>query len=325
MKAAKCTAYKSLDAIKIKDIEQPQPKEDELLIQIVSTTVTTGDWRVQSLSLPKGFGMLTRLIFGVKKPRQGILGTELSGRVVNVGNKVSKFKIGDEVVAVSGMGFGCHAQYKCISENAPVVLKPPNLSHDECASLPFGGLTALSYLRDKAGLKSGEHILINGASGSVGSAAIQVAKLLGAVVTAVCSSKNFDFVRSLGATNTIDYSHDDFLKQSQKYDVIFDVTGQLTFANSKHVLSDNGRLLLAAAGLPEMFSIPLVKATSQKRVIAGPAEESRKLLQDLFELASAEKIRPVIDSTFDLENIAQAFGHVATGHKKGSVVIRVSR
>ena len=320
MKAIVCERYGSPDVLQLKEVEKPIPKDNEALIKIHATTVTSGDWRVRSLNVPVGFGLIIRLVFGVSRPRQPILGTELAGEIESVGKDVSKFKVGDQVFAMSGAGMGCHAEYKCMPENGAVALKPPNLTYHEAAALSFGGTTALDFLR-RGKLQAGERVLVNGASGGVGTAVVQLAKYFGADVTGVCSTVNVELVRSLGANHVIDYTAEDFTQNGETYDIIVDTVGTAPYSRSKGSLKERGRLLQILAGLPDMLKIPWVSMTSTKKVIAGPAAERAEDLIFLAELAKAGKFKPVIDRRYPFEQIAEAHRYVDTGRKKGNVVI----
>ncbi len=235
MKAAVYERYGPPDVVELKEVEKPTPKDNEVLIKIHATTVTSGDWRARSLVMPAGFGLMGRLVFGVTKPRQPILGTELAGEIEAVGKDVSRFKVGDQVFAFSGAGMGCHAEYKCMPEDGAVALKPPNLTYDEAAAISFGGTTALDFFR-RGRLQGGERVLVNGASGGVGTAAVQLARHFGADVTGVCSTANLELVRSLGATQVIDYTREDFTRNGETYDVIVDTVGTAPFSRSKNSL-----------------------------------------------------------------------------------------
>ena len=324
MKAIVYERYGSPDVLQLKEVAKPTPKDNEVLIRIHATTVTSGDWRVRSLDVPVGFGLISRLVFGVLRPRQPILGTELAGEIESVGKQVSKFKAGDQVFAFSGAGMGCHAEYKCMPEVGAVALKPPNLTYEEAAAISFGGTTALSFFR-RGKLQGGESVLVNGASGGVGTAAVQLAKHFGADVTGVCSTANVELVRSLGATHVIDYTEEDFTRNGETYDVIVDTVGTAPFSRSKDSLKEGGRLLQVLGGLPDMLRIPWVSMTSGKRIIAGPATERAEDLRFLAELAQAGEFRPVIDRRYPFEQIAEAHRYVDTGRKRGNVVITLGR
>jgi len=320
MKAIVYERYGPPDVLQMKEVTKPTPKDNEVLIKTYATTVTSGDWRARSLNVPTGFGLISRLVFGILRPRQPILGTELAGRVESIGKNVSRFKVGDQVFAFAGAGMGCYAEYKCMPENGAVALKPANLTYDEAAALSFGGTTALDFFR-RGKLQSRERVLINGASGGVGTAAVQLAKHFGADVTGVCGTANVELVRSLGANHVIDYTKEDFTENGETYDVIVDAAGTAPFSRSKGSLTDRGRLLLVLGGLPDLLKIPWVSMTSSRKVIAGPAAERAEDLLVLAELAEAGEFKPVIDRRYPFEQIAEAHRYVDTGRKRGNVVI----
>ena len=322
MKAWVYERYGPPDVLQLKDVPRPTPKDNEVLIRTRATTVTSGDWRVRSLTVPAGFGLFARLALGVAGPRQPILGTELAGVVESIGKDVSKFKPGDEVFAFAGTAMGCHAEYKCMPENGRVALKPANLTFEEAAGLCFGGSTALDFFR-RGKLQRGERVLVNGASGAVGSAAVQLARHFGADVTAVCGPANIELVRSLGANRVIDYTTEDFAKSGQTYDVILDTAGTARFFRSKHSLSERGRLLVVLGGLPDLLMVPWVSMTSSKRIIAGPAAERVEDLAVLAQLAAAGEFTPVIDRRYPFEQMVEAHRYVDSGRKRGNVVITV--
>ncbi len=320
MKAIVYERYGRPDVLELKEVAKPTPKDNEVLIKTHATTVTSGDWRARSLDVPIGFGLISRLFFGVLRPRQPILGTELAGKVESVGKDVSKFKVGDQVFAFSGAGMGCHAEYKCMPEDGAVAQKPANLTYGEAAAISFGGITALAFFR-RGKLQSGEKVLVNGASGGVGTAAVQLAKHFGADVTGVCSTANVELVRSLGANHVIDYTKEDFTENGETYDVIVDTVGTAPFSRSKGSLKERGRLLLVLGALPDMLQIPWVSMTSSKKVIAGPATGRSEDLRFLAKLAQAGEFKPVIDRRYPFEQIAEAHSYVDTGRKRGNVII----
>lgn len=320
MKAVVYRQYGSPEVLRFTEVATPVPKDDEVLIKIHATTVTAGDWRVRSLKVPKGFGLLSRLAIGVTGPRQPILGTELSGVITAVGKEVTKFKPGDAVFAFPGVRMGCHAEYRCMSERAAVALKPANLDHDQAAALSFGGTTALHFLRE-AKLSAGEKVLINGASGAVGTAAVQLAKHFGAEVTAVCSAGNADMVRSLGADHIIDYTTEDFTRNGRVYDVIMDTAGTAPFARSSASLREGGRLLLVLGGIRDFLGIPWIALTNSRKVIGGTAKGTQTDLRFLADLAERGEFKPVIDRRYRFDEIVEAHRYVDTGRKKGNVVI----
>lgn len=320
MKAVVYERYGGPEVLRFAEVATPVPKDDEVLIRIHATTVTAGDWRVRSLKVPEGFGLISRLAIGVTRPRQPILGTELSGVITAVGERVTKFKPGDAVFAFPGIRMGCHAEYKCMSEDAAVALKPANLGHDQAAALSFGGTTALHFYRE-AKLSAGEKVLVNGASGAVGTAAVQLAKHFGAEVTAVCSAGNADLVRSLGADHVIDYTTEDFTRNGRVYDVIIDTAGTAPFARSRTSLRDDGRLLLVLGNMRDLLSVPWIALTNSRKVIGGTAKEKQSDLRLLADLAERGEFTPVIDRRYRFDEIVDAHRYVDTGRKKGNVVI----
>jgi NADPH:quinone reductase-like Zn-dependent oxidoreductase len=320
MKAVVYERYGPPEVLQLKEIAKPTPKDNEVLIKTHATTVTSADWRIRSLNVPTGFGFIMRLVFGYSKPKQPILGMELAGVVESVGKDVGKFKIGDPVFAFSDAAMGCYAEYKCMPQDGTVALKPVNLTFDEAAALSFGGTTALDFLR-RGKLQRGEKVLINGASGGVGTAAVQLARHFGADVTGVCSTANVALVRSLGARHVIDYTQEDFTRNGEIYDVIVDTVGTAPFSRSKTSLKERGRLLMVLAGLPDMLQIPWVSMTGGKKIIAGPVAVRPEDLRFLAELAQAGEFKPAIDRRYPFEQIAAAHRYVDTGRKKGNVII----
>lgn len=324
MKAAVYTRYGAPDVVSVRDIPKPQPKRDEVLIRICASTVSSGDWRARSLVMPTGMGLMGRLVFGVFGPRKTVLGTELSGVIEAVGEAVTKFSPGDEVIAYPGGRFGGHAEYITLPENAAIAGKPANTSFEQAAAIPFGGDTALDFLRDKGGIESGERVLVNGASGAVGSAAVQIAKSFGADVTGICSGANMDLVRDLGATHVIDYTREDFTANGEKYDIIIDTVGSAPWSRSKPSLAPTGRLLIVSGGLGDMLRASFVSRKGGKKLIVGVANGSAENLRTLVGMVDTGDFSPMIDRCYPLDQIAQAHAHVDTGRKKGSVVISIS-
>lgn len=319
MKAYACTKYGPPEVLELRDVPTPTPKEDEVLIKVRATTVSSGDWRVRSGEVPRGFGFLLRLALGWSGPRQSILGTELAGDIEAVGKNVRSFRAGDAVLAFSGASMGCHAEYKVMRESAAVVPKPARLTYDEAATLCFGGATMLDFYR-RGKLGRGEEVLVNGASGAVGVAAVQLAKHFGARVTAVCSTGKVELVRSLGADQVIDYRQQDFT-QSGRYDVIVDTAGTAPYARSKVALKDGGRLLLVLGDLPQALAAPWHNATTRHRIVAGPASERPDDVRTLAALAESGELKPVIDRRYPFDRMVDAHRYVDEGHKAGSVVV----
>ena len=323
MKAAICTQYGSPDVLQLKNVEKPIPKRDEVLIKVYVATVTSGDCRVRALNVPLGFNFIMRSVLGFSKPRQPILGSELAGVVEAIGKDVSKFKVGDAVFAFSDMAMGCYAEFKCISENSAIALKPSNLSFEESAALSFGGTTTLSFLR-RAKIQLNDKVLVIGASGCVGTAAVQLAKYFGAVVTGVCSTANIPLVKSLGARDVIDYTREDFGVNNEQYDIIIDAVGGAPFERYEASLKDGGRVLMLVAGLPDMLYAPWIAMTSNKKLIAGPVAFSADDIRFLADLAQAGNLISVIDKRFPFEQIVEAHRYVDTGRKKGNVVLMLT-
>lgn len=315
MKAVICTSYGKPDVLKLQTVDKPKPKDKELLIKIHTTAVSSGDARLR-----RADPCIIRLIFGMRRPRQPILGYVLAGEVEAVGKNVTKFKVGDQVYATTGMGFGAYAEYKCLSEDGIIALKPENMTYEEAASIPFGGNTALHFLR-KGNIQKGQKVLIYGASGAIGTAAVQLAKYFGAEVTAVCSGGNFELVKSLGADKVIDYTKKDFGEYVDTYDVIFETVGKSSFSSCKKALKKGGILLEAASGMKGMLRA--LWPFSKIKVVSGVMSETAQDLIFFKELIETAKVKAVIDKTYSLENIAAAHEHVDQGHKKGNVVIKV--
>jgi NADPH:quinone reductase-like Zn-dependent oxidoreductase len=325
MKAIVYTKYGSADVLHLQEVEKPTPKDNEVLIKVHASSVTAGDCNARGfVFVPPGFGFLSRVMFGLRKPKQPILGTELSGEIVQVGKDVKLFKQGDQIFGISEK-FGAYAEYTCMAEDATLVIKPANLTCAEAAAIPFGANTALYFLRDMAKLQSGQKVLIIGASGCTGVYAIQLAKYFGAEVTGVCSTRNLEMVLSLGADHAIDYTKEDFTQNGEIYDVIFDmVPGKSSFSRYKSSLKPNGLYLAGAGGLESIAQMVRTTLTGGKKVIAGMAPDRVEDLVFLKELLETGKLKPVIDRRYPLEQTAEAHRYADTGHKRGSVVITIA-
>lgn len=324
MRAYTYTEYGSPDVLNYVDLPTPTPKANEVLIRIIATTVSSGDWRARSLTVPAGLGLIARLVFGIRRPRKPVLGTELSGIIESVGADVTNFQPGDEVIGFPGAKFGGHAEYIAMPANGKIVLKPENLSFEEAAAIPFGATTAYDFLINKGKLRAGERVLINGASGSVGSACVQLAKYLGADVTGVCSAKNAKLVRDIGADRIINYDAEDFAEQGPQYDMIVDTVGTAPWDRSRHALAPKGRMLMIAGNTSDMILGGLKARLQGKQLVGGVASESTKILRKVVDLAAAGNFSPVIDRNFDFSQMVAAHTHVDTGHKKGNVVVTVT-
>jgi NADPH:quinone reductase-like Zn-dependent oxidoreductase len=316
MKAIVYTKFGSPEVLHLQEVEKPTPKTNEVLIKIFATTVVKED---PDMRASPGFN-------GFLKPRNPILGQELAGEIEAIGRDVTRFKPGDQVLGFDM--FGAYAEYKCMPENGALAIKPVNLSYEEAASIPNGALTALPFLRDKGKIQSGQTVLIYGASGSVGAAAVQLARYYGAEVTGVCSTANLEWVKSLGTDQVIDYTQEDFTENGKTYDIIFDTVGKRWFSECKGSLTDEG-IFLSTVPTPVMMLQALWTAKSKgkkvKFVAAGlrPAREKIKDLVFLTELIEAGKMKPVIDRCYPLEQAAEAHRYVEQGHKKGNAVITV--
>jgi NADPH:quinone reductase-like Zn-dependent oxidoreductase len=317
MKAAVYTQYGPPEVLHIKQVEKPKPKNNEILLRIIATAVNSGDWRLR-----KADPFAVRFIFGLIKPKINILGTVFSGEVESVGEDVKNFKVGDSIFGHTDMSFGSYAEYKCLPENGSLALKPTNISHKEAAVIPFGGVTALYFLK-KAKIKPMQKLLVIGASGSVGSAAVQLAKSFGAIVTGVCSTANIGLVKSIGADKVIDYTKEDFTQNGETYDVIFDAVNAISVSRSINSLSIDGLMILSAAEILEMLQGLWISMTSNKKVMTGIISHNAADILLLKELIEADKIKPIIDRTYSLEKIAEAHAYVEKGHKRGNVAIEV--
>lgn len=320
MKAVLYRNYGPPEVLFIQEIPLPIPKRNEVLIRVRATTVTSADWRARSFTMPAGFELLGRLILGVKRPRQAILGTELSGDVVAIGSSVTRYRIGDRVFAFSGSKMGCYVEYKCFPENGPIAKIPLNISYEQAAGISFGGATMLDFF-SKGALAKGERVLINGASGGVGTAAVQLAKHFGAHVTAVCSTSNLAMAKEIGADCLIDYTQQDFTQLGDYYDVIVDTVGTAPYAKCLPVLSSGGRLLLIISSISDMFRMLWINAFYDTQIIAAPATEDPRYIQRLSELTQSGAFTPVIDRCYPFDQIAEAHRYVDGGHKKGNVVV----
>jgi NADPH:quinone reductase-like Zn-dependent oxidoreductase len=324
MRAVVCPKYGPPDVLQIKEVEKPVPKDHEILVKVFATTVTVADVRTRSFTVPNSVWLPARIALGIRKPKRSILGMELAGKVEAVGKAVKRFKVGDPVFAATLADFGAYSEYKCLPEDGAVALKPENISYEEAAAIPIGARTALHYLR-KAKLRRGQKVLIYGASGSVGTYAVQLAKYLGAHVTAVCSTSNVEMVRTLGADEVIDYTKEEFSALGTKYDVIFEAVNKSSFIACMNSLTDNGVYINITEPIPNLRML-LTKITGKKKLMLGEnSPETAEALEFLQGLVTAGKIKPVIDRRYPLEQIVEAHRYVDKGHKKGNVVIHMGQ
>ncbi len=320
MRAYVVTRYGPPEVVVERDLPFPVPQQGQLLVRVHACTVSSGDARIRGLNVPRGFTALTRLALGREAPRQPVLGGEFAGVVIGVGPGVTRFALGDQVFGLSRK-LGAHAELVVVGERDAVAHKPEALSFAEAASLPFGATTMLDFYR-RGALAPGEQVLVNGASGAVGVAAVQIAVAEGASVTAVCSAANAALLRSLGAQRVIDYTHQDFANEGPRYDVIVDAVGTAPFARASRALRPGGRLLAVLADLPAMLAAPF-QSLGGKRVIAGPVTERTGDALRIAELAAGGALRPVIDRRYALAEIVEAHRRVDSGRKRGSVVLTV--
>ena len=324
MKAILHTKYGPPDELQLKEVDKPLPKDNEVLIKVHASTVTTTDCNVRNLTfVPKSFRFLAGMMFGFKKPKINILGIDLAGEIEAVGNKVKRFRIGDQVFGSAGTKFGAHAEYVCVSEEGALVIKPAKMTFSEAAAISLAGNTALFYIRDLAKIQPGQKILIHGASGAIGTYAVQLAKYYGAEVTGVCSAANAEMLKSLGATKVIDYTKEDFTKSGERFDFVFSVVGKTTFSQCKGLLKQKGIYLENMLELKDMLTMMWPSIIGGKKMKGGVSAAKAVNLNFFIELIESGKLKPVIDRSYPLEQTANAFQYVEQGHKKGNVVITV--
>ena len=324
MKAVLAEKYGSSDIFKLKEIAKPTPEDNEVLIKIHATTVTAGDTIRRSGKYPLLFWLPTRLMFGLFKPRKIIPGGTLSGEIEEIGKNVKLFKKGDLVYGEAGLGMGACAEYICLPEKPLLALKPNNMTHEEAAGVPDGAATSLYFLK-KGKIKEGQKVLINGASGGNGTYAVQLAKHFGAEVIGVCSTKNIELVKSLGADKVIDYTKEDFTQNTKKYDIIYDPVGKTSFSKCKKSLKKNGYFLTTVPTLRIILQALRTSIVGNRKVITGmpPASTFSEELNFLKGIIEKGKLRTVIDQYYSLEQLADAHSYVEKGHKKGNVVITI--
>lgn len=326
MKAIVYKKYGPPHVLQVAEVDKPLPKDNEVLIRIHAATVTAGDCELRSFRFPWWFWLPFRIYMGFLRPtRANILGQELAGEVAAIGKDVTHFKLGDQVFAPTGIKFSAYAEYICLPEeqsgmSGAVAIKPANMTFEEAAAVPIGGLNALHYIR-RAKIQKGEKILICGASGNIGTFAVQLAKVFGAEVTGVCGTRNMDMVRSLGADKVIDYSREDFASSGENYDVIFDTAGKCSYAACVKSLNKNGRLLLANPKFTQMIRSMWTPLLSSKKVLFAFANNRAKDLDYLTSLIEAGKLEAVIDKRYSLEQTAVAHRYVDSGLKKGNIII----
>jgi NADPH:quinone reductase-like Zn-dependent oxidoreductase len=328
MKAIVYTDYGSPDVLHVMELAKPYPKDNEVLIKNHASTINFGDLMARNFkaitprefNMPFFFWLPAWLAFGINKPRNHILGNEFAGEIESVGKAVRRFKPGDQVFGYLGQSMGAYAEYFCMPENGVMAIKPANLTFEEAAVLPYGAIMALSLLR-KVDLHSGQKVLIYGASGAIGSAAVQIASHLGAEVTGVCGTPRVDYVKSLGAAKVIDYTKEDFTQNGETYDLIFDILGKSSFSHCYNSLKPDGRYLLASFKVKQLLQMLWTSRSGGKRVICAMAPGSLEDLNSVKELMEAGKIKAIIDRRYPMDQTAAAHRYVETGQKKGNVVI----
>ena len=323
MKAAIYKEYGSPEVVQVEDHPLPTVTGNEVRVRVYATTVTSADSRLRAMRIPPGFKLMARLMFGFSKPKNHILGTEFAGKIDAIGPEAKQFNIGDDVFGAYE-GRGTHAEYFTMAEEEAIEHLPSGFSYEEAASVPFGALTSLIFLNDLGHIKSGLKILIIGASGALGTAAVQLARHYGAEVTGVCSTSNVDLVKSLGASHVIDYTKTDLTQAGEAYDLVYETVGKVPFTQCKKVLKPKGICLMAASGIPDYVRMLVNPFRRGKKVITGVAMFKKKQLSVLKGLMEDGIIKPVIDRIYPLSNISEAHAHVDTGHKKGSVVVRIT-
>jgi NADPH:quinone reductase-like Zn-dependent oxidoreductase len=331
MKAIICTKYGSPDVLQIREVVKPVPKDNEILVKVSATSVNFGDLVARNFKelTPRKFSMpfllwiIAKIAFGLNQPRVTILGSEFAGEIEATGKEVTRFKKGNRVFGYLGQSMGAYAEYVCIPEDGAVVIKPDSMSNEEAAVVPYGAVMALSLLR-KVNIQPGQKVLINGASGGIGSAAVQIAKCYGAEVTGVCGSPRLDFVKCLGADKVIDYTREDFTQNGETYDLIFDILRKSSFSHCKSSLKQNGTYLLASFKTRQLFQMLWTSMTGGKKVVCSLAPGNLKDLIAVKELIETGKIKSIIDRRFTMEQIVEAHRYVESGLKKGNVVITVA-
>jgi 2-desacetyl-2-hydroxyethyl bacteriochlorophyllide A dehydrogenase len=324
VKAIVHTKYGPPDELELREVEKPVPGENQVLIKIHATTVTTSDCNIRNLTfVPKPFLLPMRMQFGFIKPKNPILGFDLAGEIESAGKDVTRFKIGDQVFGTTEPAYGAHAEYVCLPEDGVLAVKPANMTWEEAATIPVIANTALHFIRDMGNVHAGHKVLINGASGGIGTFAVQLAKYYGAEVTGVCSTTNLDMVKSLGADRVIDYTKEDFTKSGQTYDVIFDAVGKSSFSRCKGSLKEKGIYLVTLPKLAVLLQMLWTFIVGGKKVKMEGAPAKVENLLFLKELIEAGHLGTVIDRRYPLEQTADAFRYVERGHKKGNVVITV--
>lgn len=323
MIAAALTCFGPPENIELREVPRPNTKPHQVLVRIRATCVNSGDARIRGKDVPKGYGFMVNLVFGFRKPRIPILGMSFAGDVVGVGTKVTRFKVGDRIFGSTGLGMGAHAEMVAVKANSGLAKIPDDMSYEHASIIPFGGTTSRFFLVEMAKLKRGEKILINGASGAVGVAMLQLSKYLGAHVTGVSSEANHDLLSALGADEVIDYRSTDIATLKDQYDVIADCVGTAPYYLMKHRLKPGGRLLMVVGTLAETLAAPIQTLIGPHKVIGGTSNSTPEDLQWLLEANKAGYLKPIVDSVYSLSEIVAAHSRVDSGRKTGAVVVTV--
>ena len=322
MRAALCERYGDASVLRVGEVARPAPGTGEVLVRIRASTLDSGDRRIRALDMPPGFGPMARLAFGLRRPRQPILGTALAGNVEAIGPGVTRFRPGDAVVASVGAALGCHAEYRVIAERKAIVPKPATLAYDEAAAVIFGGMAARFFLEDKVTVSAGQSVLVIGAGGAVGIAAVQLARAAGAEVTACCSAGKANWVQSHGAGAVIDYrSSDWFSTHEGVFDLVVDTVGAMPARQAARLARPGGTLVVASASLWDLLALPTFRARTGRIVIGGMVPDDAEGLARVMALAEAGRLRPAIGARVPLERIGEAHALIDAGHKTGSIVI----
>ncbi|WP_437624305.1 NAD(P)-dependent alcohol dehydrogenase [Sorangium sp. So ce1151] len=319
MKAIVYTEYGPPDVLQLMEVKKPAPRDNAVMIRVCATTATAAEGTMR-----RGVPLWGRVILGLTRPTRKIMGLELAGEIKAVGKDVTRFRVGDRVYGFTGFGLGAYAEYVCMPEAGSLVVKPANLTYEEAAAVVDGASTAWTFLRDKANVQRGHKVLILGASGSIGTSAVQIAKHLGAEVVGVCSAANVELVKSLGADRVIDYTKEDFARNGDVYDVIFDAVAKSSFSHCRGSLAPEGIYLSTVFKLPLLFQWLWTSMVGGKRAMSTMSIEKTEALTLIRELIETGKLKPVIDRRYPLEQMAEAHRYVDTGRKKGSVVITVA-
>jgi NADPH:quinone reductase-like Zn-dependent oxidoreductase len=315
MRAAVVDRYGPPEVVRVTEVPRPSPGADQVRVRVRAVAVTSGDARIRAARFPPGFGLFARPVFGIRGPRRKILGTSFSGEVATIGARVHGFAPGDEVCGMTGMAMGAHAEYVAVAARR-LTRKPPGVAHDAAAGVLFGGTTALFFLRDKASIGAGMSVFVNGASGAVGTNAVQLAKHFGATVAGVTGPANAALVAELGADRVVDYSRDDLASIADRFDVVFDAVGNVSITSGRRLLTDRGKLLLAVASLGDTLR-------ARGGVVAGSAPERVEDFELLLRLVAAGELTVVIDGIYELDDIGEAHRRVDSGHKVGNVIVHL--